>query len=243
MGKPTKLSIQLESAVPANQNANNRNMRRLCPHCHRPVYSQNIFRCGYCGSDLPADLFTEGYVAPVFGPKLQAPSILDDYRTLSLPARLAVGIHCFERYCNAKGLRHPMISDFINHMWELPCAKSFTKWESQACEFVHVGLGDPFPPEIVDLLRTVTVTEEEFRGLVESVVEIIYSSAYGASDDARSLKYLGRVLFITASVGVTPPPARSFLISLFDVRHGWGPRLEANERDIWRYRAYENLET
>ena len=151
-----------------------------------------------------------------------------------------VALHCFEGYCVAKDLRHPIISAFIDHMWELPCITSFPKWESHRCELVHVGLGDPFPREIVDLLESVGVTEEEFRQLVESTVEVIYSSAYATSDDIGSLRFLDRVLCITANMGVAPPPAQPFLISLYAQRHGWGAQLSADQRDGWRFRAYDN---
>lgn len=163
---------------------------------------------------------------------------LNNYCKLSLSARIAVALHCFERYCRAKRLRHPMIDAFLDHMWELPCITSFPAWESRRCELVKVGLGDPFPREILDLLQTAGVSEKEFRQLIEGSVEIIYTSAYGKSDDAGSLRFLDRVLQITASAGVPPPPPRLFLSSLFADCHGWGIKLSPEQRDDWRYKAY-----
>jgi hypothetical protein len=162
-----------------------------------------------------------------------------EYSLLSLPARVAVALHCFEGYCRAKGLRHYLIDTFLNHMWELPVIASFPEWESRNGDLVDAGLGDPFPQEIVTLLRSVGASEEEFRRLVQSTVEIIYSSAYAASDNAGSLRFLGEVLHIASGLGVAPPPAQPFLMSLFADNYGWGMRISREQRDAWRHKAYD----
>lgn len=171
---------------------------------------------------------------------------ISSYAKLSLPARLAVALHCFERYCRAKGLRHGLIDTFIERLWELPCALRFADWEKPLPQLVHVafevGRGEAFPNEILDLLASAGVLEKEFGQLLVSTVDIIYGSAYGASNDVGSLKSLELVLCVATSVGVAPPPAQPFLISLFGVRHGWGLVLDPNQRDIWRHRAYDGVE-
>jgi len=159
------------------------------------------------------------------------------YRKLSLPARLGVALVCFEGYCRAKSLRHPIIEAFILHMWDIPCITSLPDWESQDCELVQVGLGDPFPPEIQQLLKAAGIEETDFRRLVESCVEIIYGSAYAASDYLGSLRFLHEVLCVTSTAGVGPPPVEPFLVSLFADGHGWGKRLSAEQRDAWRLGA------
>lgn len=178
-----------------------------------------------------------GLVKP---PSMIAPSV-NDYRNLSLRARVSVALLCFERYCQAKGLQHPMIYTFLDQMWELPCMTSFPDWESHKCELIHVGIGDPFPCEIADLLTSAGISEQEFRKILESTVEIIYGSAYAKSDDDGSLRFLGLVFDITSSVGVSPPSAQPFLTSLFSDRHGWGVRLSPDQRDEWRFRAYDTM--
>lgn len=214
-------------------------MTRVCPNCQKTVYSRNLTQCGYCKAPLPDNLFTEEYVGPRHGPEFQAPRVIDDYRTLSLSARLAVGLHCFERYCQARGLRHDSIDTFLDHMWNLPCTRFFPEWEKGNCDLVNVGLGGSVARELLDLLAARSITEAEFRRLVECVVEIVYSSAYGASDDVGSLKYLDQVFSITGVVGVAPPPTQLFLISRFGEQHGWGTLLNRAQRDAWRSKAYE----
>jgi hypothetical protein len=164
----------------------------------------------------------------------------NNYRKLSLIARTAVALVCFERYCQTKGLRHPMIDAFLNQMWELPCIKSLPDWESHNCELVHFALGDPLPREMLEALNSAGISEGEFRQLVENCVEIFYCSAYAASDNAGSLQALDQVLCVTSNVGVTPPPVQPFLLSLFDDAHGWGKKLSPDQRDGWRFRAYDH---
>lgn len=161
------------------------------------------------------------------------------YRALSLRGRLGVALVCFERYCVAKGLRHDIIDAFVAHMWEYPCIESFPDWASNEGDLVYVGLGDPFPAEMASYLDSVGEEQEVFRRLVESCVEVVYGSAYAASDDKGSLQYLENVISITSGSGVTPPPAKPFMISLFD-DGGWGTRLSEEQRDAWRFKAYDN---
>lgn len=134
-----------------------------------------------------------------------------------------------------KALAAPSLTKFFDHMWALPVADSFPDWEEDNEELVAYGLGDPLPPEISPLLRAAQVPEELFLNLVGATIEIVYSSAYGASDDSGSLKYLHEVLCITSAAGVTPPPARLFLDSLFADKHGWGNRISLQQRDQWRF--------
>jgi hypothetical protein len=184
-------------------------------------------------------------VPKVSDPDLPAPTsrvstaIIDSsYRPLSLPGRLAVALRCVEDYCALKALTAPVLTKFFDHMWALPLTESFPDWDSGEDELVASGLGDPLPPEISPLLLAAQIPEELFQDLISSTVEIIYSSAYGASDDPGSLKYLHKVLRITSAEGVTPPPARLFLDSLFADRHGWGHRISLQQRDRWRLATY-----
>jgi hypothetical protein len=152
-----------------------------------------------------------------------------------LPARLAVALRCVEDFCAVKALAAPSLTKFFDHMWELPVMESFPAWEDDNEELVAYGLGDPLPAEFSPLLAAAEVSEDLFQNLIGATVEIIYCSAYGASDDARSLRYLDEVLRITAAAGVTPPPARLFSDSLFADRHGWGQRISSQQRDPWRF--------
>ncbi len=162
------------------------------------------------------------------------------YSGLSVVARAAVALLCFERYCQIKGLRHPTIDTFLEHMWDLPSVRS-PGWASRDCALVGVGLGGAFPGEVINLLGSGGALEEEFRKLIESIVDIIYGSLSGWR--AGSFIYLDldleRVLAITQYAGVTPPPVEPFMTSLYVEGDGWGPQLTPDERDRWRFRAYE----
>jgi len=162
----------------------------------------------------------------------------DAYREVSIAARVAVALLCFERYCQAKRLRHPLIDTFLDRMWELPCIESLAEWEARPCELVHAGLGDSFSPEVVDLLGPDKVFRKEFRELLESTVEVVYCSAYGKGDDEGSLRFLNRVLCICSAASISPPPVEPFSMSLFAENDGWGKRLSTEQRDAWRFKAY-----
>lgn len=159
------------------------------------------------------------------------------YRDLSLRARLAVALRCFERYCQTKGLRHPLVDEFLDRMWELPCIESLPDWESRPCALVHVGLGDTFPPEFADLFGRDKFLKREFKELLESSVEIIYCSAYGKGDNTASLRFLDRVLSISFAANVTPPAVQPFAGSSFVDHDGWGKSLSPAQRDEWRFKA------
>jgi hypothetical protein len=165
------------------------------------------------------------------------PAIVYSYRPLSLPARLAVALRCVDDFCTVKALAAPALTKFFDHMWSLPVTESFPDWEEDNEELVAYGMGDPLPPEIALLLLKAQIPEELFLDLLSSTLVIVYSSAYGASDDAGSLRYLQRVLRITMAEGVTPPPVKLFLDSLFADRHGWGQRISLQQRDQWRAAA------
>jgi hypothetical protein len=160
------------------------------------------------------------------------------YPDLSLTARLAVGLHCFHGYCRIRGLDHPVITEFLDDLWRFPVIsdlKEFGQWERSHPPLVYVGLGDEFPVDFEVFLAESHVSPIEFRELLGCVVQIVFSSFYGASDNANASRFLNRVLEITKGYGVSPPPIERFSASRFADRHGWGNRLSPAERDSWRY--------
>lgn len=161
-----------------------------------------------------------------------------EYSRLSLNARLAVALHCFENYCRVHGLRSSAIDAFLDYMWEHPCIASpneFTAWERARIPLVSVGLGDPFPPDVEQVLQQAGVSPKEFRELLENTVEIVFGSFYGAADDQGSIRHLEAVLSIATASAIVPPSAAMFAQSLFADRHGWGQQLSRPLRDAWRH--------
>jgi hypothetical protein len=133
-------------------------------------------------------------------------------------------------------LVHVEIDKFLDDLWVFPLVDSdrWDQWENAHPTLVHVGLGDLWPDEFEKWLTTHHVDPQHFRRLLGNVVEVVFSSFYGAADDKLSLEYLLEVLAIVAEVGVNPPPLAKFGCSLFVDGHGWGRRLSAEERDGWR---------
>lgn len=156
---------------------------------------------------------------------------------LSLIARLAIALHCFERYCRKHNLESPEITELSSYLWDFPVIENpdeFNKWELNQPELVDIGLGDKFPKEFAGKLKSKGISQNEFRKLLESVVEIIFWSFYGATDNDNSLKRLKTVISIVNSHGIEAPPALLFVNSRFVDKHGWGNVLSLTERDKWR---------
>ncbi|MGC3991243.1 MAG: hypothetical protein QM796_16500 [Chthoniobacteraceae bacterium] len=157
------------------------------------------------------------------------------YRLLSIRARLAVALVCVERFCRISGLEHPELAAFFVHLWELPVMDNFPVWDSRKDPLTEAGLGDPFSPAIISMISVAGVAEPTFRKLIESTVEIVYSSAYAATDDEGSLSQLEEVLRITSGAGVSAPSAQPFSSSTFAEREGWGTPLPRHTVEQWRH--------
>jgi hypothetical protein len=147
-------------------------------------------------------------------------------------------LHCFEDYCHACELQHAEIDAFLDDLWDFPLAiaspEAFTEWEDEHPHLVDVGLGDDFSEEFQSLLRHQQVSPLDFRHIIESLIEIVFASFYGASQNQQSLDSLLSVIAATAGSGVIPPPPDLFAVSLFADNHGWGEPLSKSERDQWR---------
>lgn len=164
---------------------------------------------------------------------------ISEYTALSLTARLAIGLHCFTDYCQARGLKHTEIDAFLDDLWGFPLAitspEAFTEWEDEHPHLVEVGLGDEFSDEFQAALRHQNISPQELRHIIESLIEIVFSSFYGASQNQQSLDSLCSVIAATSGFGVTPAPPHLFAASVFADNHGWGKPLTESMRDQWRF--------
>jgi hypothetical protein len=164
---------------------------------------------------------------------------ISEYTALSLTARLAIGLHCFTGYCQARELKHTEIDAFLDDLWDFPLAiaspEAFTKWEDEHPHLVEVGLGDDFSDDFQSVLRHHHIAPQEFRHTIESLIEIVFASFYGASQNQESLDSLRSVIAATTGSAVTPAPSDLFAASLFADNHGWGKPLAESERDQWRF--------
>jgi hypothetical protein len=158
------------------------------------------------------------------------------FSQLSLTARLGVALWCFERFCVSNGLAHPEISVFLEHLWRFPILpeEDFAAWEGASPALVEAGLGQPLPTEVANLVRDRRLKPAAFHALLGDVVEIVWTSFYGATQDRSSLRHLGRVLRTCAAAGVGPPDATVFSVSLLVHRGGWGDLVTPQDCERWR---------
>lgn len=157
-------------------------------------------------------------------------------RELSLTARLAIALHCLERYCEKFELHHVEIDAFLDDLWEFPLVdeRRWNEWEQGHPQLVGAALGDAWPAGFKEFLNAHHIDPESFRELLSNVAEIVFGSFYGAAEDVPSMEYLLAVLKVAEQSGIRPPPSRCFADSRFAHCHGWGKKLTAPERDAWR---------
>ncbi len=160
---------------------------------------------------------------------------LEQCKSLSLTARLAVALHVFDAFCRKNSLISSEIAEFISYMWQWPrihAAGDFSLWESERPCLVNYGLGDPLGEGVENALVQAGVEELKFRTLVEGVVEILWGSFYGAAEDAQSLKSLHSV--VNASGSIPLPPLTPFKFSRFCDGQGWGEKISADDHAYWK---------
>ena len=113
---------------------------------------------------------------------------ISDITALSLRARLAIALRLFASYCERRGLAHPEIDRYLNHLWEFVGLSSgegaFRRWVENEPRLIHAGLGDPYPVGLDRLLSSAGVPADEFRQVVGCTTEVLYGSLYAAADEA-----------------------------------------------------------
>jgi hypothetical protein len=161
-----------------------------------------------------------------------------DLRPISLSARIAIALHLFRAYCNRRGLNHPEIDRFVEHLWEfiaLPVGGAgFEPWRKREPPLTYVGLGDQYPTEFESVLATAGVSATEFRQVLGSTTEVLYSAMYGAADEEGSRRYLSELASVAESVGAEWPDMSCFRESKWSDCHGWGKRPTEQELTEWR---------
>ncbi len=160
-------------------------------------------------------------------------------RPLSLSARLAIALHLFRGYCNRRGLDHPEIDRFLEHLWEfiaLPVdGGGLEPWRKREPPLTHVGLGDDYPAGFEAVLRAAGVSAADFRQVLTCTTELLYSSMYAAADELGSRQCLAELASVAESVGVEWPDMRCFAGSIWSDGHGWGQRPSERELAKWKH--------
>jgi hypothetical protein len=147
-------------------------------------------------------------------------------------------LRLFAGYCERRGLAHPEIDRFLNHLWMFVGLSSdeetFRRWVENEPPLTHAGLGDPYPVGFDQVLAAAGVPAAEFRQALGCTTEVLYGSVYAAADEAGSRRFVGELAALVASLGVSLPDTRPFTGSRWSDGHGWGARPSAEELATWR---------
>lgn len=166
-------------------------------------------------------------------------------RVLSLPAKLAIGLHCFTDYCRVMGLQHIEIDKFVDDLWEYPVIiyHKWADWEDGHPGLYHAAYGETWPAGFESFLESKGVNPKEFRELIWDVVAIVSTSFYAASDNHASCLHLRKLIKSVAAAGVAPLSSRLFVESRFADRNGMGKNITAAQRNEWRQFGANNETT
>jgi hypothetical protein len=140
---------------------------------------------------------------------------LSEVAALSLTARLAVALHLFAGYCRRRGLDHPELAQYIEHMWGFAAAwqgggEGFDEWYFGRPDLAEAGLGYEYPEGFETYLATTGVSEQEFRAALMHTTEIVYSSLFSVADNAGSLQDLEGLAGIALAAGAVWPDLSAF---------------------------------
>jgi hypothetical protein len=171
---------------------------------------------------------------------------LSEVATLSLIARLGVALHLFAGYCRCRGIDHPEVGRFVEHMWAFAAlpggGEGFEDWLLDRPDLAESGLGYEWPSGFAEYLRSHGVAEEEFRSALMHCTEVLYGSLYTAADDAGSLRDVAALGAIALRAGAAWPDLSPFAASLW-VGGGWGGRLSTEELAPWRAAGQRHAES
>lgn len=160
---------------------------------------------------------------------------IEECRVLSLTARAAIALLVFERFCVSRNIKSEYISEFLDYMWEWPLISGpdqFDPWEGRRPLLVNYGLGDDADDRVESIVAESSLNESDFRKLVGGVVEILWVSFWGASENEGSLESL-RTVILTAKID-SLPPIIPFRFSTFNDGNGWGIEVTPQDCKFWR---------
>jgi hypothetical protein len=148
-----------------------------------------------------------------------------------------VALHLFTDYCRRRGLAHPEIDRFTDHLWRYLTVRDQDQrrsWEADEPSLIKVGLGSDYPAEFDAFLTSRGVSGSEFRQLVACTAEILIGQMYGAADDEGTQRFLSEIWPIVATYGVEMPNLKTFESSRWLEDYGWGAPLSSDEVAAWR---------
>lgn len=159
----------------------------------------------------------------------------EEIRKLSLTARMIVCLINFEEFCLRKGLDSPEIFELVNYLWKWPSIEGpdeFDPWISSAPVLIDFALGDELSPDMVKDLNNKNIENQRFRNIVENLVEIVWSSFWGAAEDLQSYDAFKQSIISMEAIEL--PPITPFKFSRFEDNEGWGVKPTPEDCKYWR---------
>lgn len=166
-----------------------------------------------------------------------------DYGSISLQARLAIALRCFEDYCDTLGLHHPEVTKMFDYFWGYftvgtAAGMNWLAWTRSEPKITRVGEASSVGlDDFKALLLSKGVDQEEFRALVFNTENTLFHIFYGGITEKEheiSLKCLHQVLAITRKRGIEPTNIPIFR-GQFHRIDGEGEQLSTEQLHIWRY--------
>jgi hypothetical protein len=134
---------------------------------------------------------------------------------------------CVRHFCRTRGISHPDIEAFCQHLENVVTADSIVTWDAQGERLRVTGLGDPLP----NALKSVPGLNE----LLNAAREVTATQMYAAWTPLNVVKYLAETAECS---GLSPDAvlAKAAMLHSPD-KQGWGAAISSTERNKWSREA------
>ena len=159
----------------------------------------------------------------------------EEVRNLSLTSRMILCLLAFERFCKDHRLASPEIDEFIDYMWKWPLIEGsdqFDPWIKLSPKLIDFALGNDLPVNVGGKLFDCNIDEQRFRNVIEGLVDIIWGSFWGASEDLQSYESFQKSIKSMKIDGL--PPVTPFKFSRFKDNGGWGEKPSLHDYEYWQ---------
>lgn len=153
---------------------------------------------------------------------------------LSLRAKTAIGVFCFELYCDKNNIKNKDIDLFNVQMLRLLEADNIPKWDRDCNQIEITGMGDPLPKEIIEKYP---LFADNILIITENIREITASQMYGGYTPKGAIQFLKKAIeyceidldkFIDVKIFKEHKPGLD----------GWGNPLDIGLIEKWTNKKY-----
>ena len=159
----------------------------------------------------------------------------EEIRNLSLTGRMILCLLAFESFCKDHRLESSEIHEFIDYMWKWPLIEGsdqFDPWIKSSPTLIDFALGNELPESMVCKLADCNIEEQRFRNVIEGLVDIVWGSFWGASEDLQSYESFQKSIKSMKIEGL--PPITPIKFSRFKENGGWGERPSLKDYEYWQ---------